>query len=172
MSGINPKSVGSFLLRVVEVYVPVLAFVTMFIAFNIQIFARYVLDYPLSWPWDLTVFGFLWTSLLGAIRPVRTHEHIQFSLVYTRRSELGKLVFRVVGELLLVVTFALAIYPSGDYIWFTRIMKSEVLRVPMVYVFAPFMFFIVLSTIYLVIDLVRDAMLLVRHIRNPKGGQP
>jgi TRAP-type C4-dicarboxylate transport system permease small subunit len=160
------KQIMMFLQKLVEEYIPTLAFIMMFIAFNVQVFTRYVLNDPAIWPWDLSLMGFLWTIMLAAIHSVRKHKHIDFDLVYLKMDEGGKIVFRIVGELFLVITFGLAIIPSWDYVYFTRILKSGVLRMPMIFIFFPFMIFIVLSTLYLLVDLVRDIRLLVTRVKG------
>jgi TRAP-type C4-dicarboxylate transport system permease small subunit len=166
----NIKRIVSILQSIVEEYIPTIAFILMFIAFNVQVFTRYVLNDPAVWPWDLSLAGFLWTIMLGSIHGVRVHRHIDFDLVYMKVGEGGKLAFRLIGEIFLVVTLAAAILPSWDYIYFSRIMKSGALRIPMIYIFFPFMFFIVLSTLYLLIDVVRDVRILASRIKARKGG--
>jgi TRAP-type C4-dicarboxylate transport system permease small subunit len=158
-----------FLQKLIEEYIPTIAFSMMFIAFNVQVFTRYVPNDPAVWPWDISLMGFLWTIMLGSIHGVRMHTHIDFDLVYVKVNDTGKLAFRLIGEVFLIVTLGIAILPSWDYIYFTRIVKSGALRIPMIYIFIPFMFFIVLSTLYLLLDLVRDIRIAVKQLKAAKG---
>lgn len=158
-----------FLQKLIEEYIPTIAFSMMFIAFNVQVFTRYVLNDPAVWPWDISIIGFLWTIMLGTIHGVRKHTHIDFDLVYVKINDTGKLVFRLIGEVFLIVTLGIAILPSWDYIYFTKIVKSGALRIPMIYIFLPFMFFIVLSTLYLILDLIRDIRLAAKQFTAGRG---
>ena len=167
---ITLKATGRLLTKIVDDYIPAIAFFVMFVAFTIQIFTRYVLNDPASWPWDITIIGFVWTILLSAVRSIRTHDHVQFSLIYSARTDVGKAVFRVIGGILLVGTLAIAIPPSWSYVYFSRIMKRGVLRIPLIYVFFPFMIFIVLSAVFLFVDLVKDIRSLIALVRTRKGG--
>ena len=54
------KQIAKFLLDVVEVYVPTIAFTLLFIVFIIQVFFRYFLV-PLTWPLEFTLIAFIWT---------------------------------------------------------------------------------------------------------------
>lgn len=165
------KKIFKFLQKLVEEYIPTFAFIILFIAFNVQVFTRYVLNDPAIWPWDLSLIGFLWTIMLGSIHGVRTQDHISFDMVYIKMSEKAKIFFRLIGEVFVIITFSIAIIPSWDYIYFTKIIKTGVLRLPMIYVFFPFMFFILLTTAYLIVDFIRDIRLLFRLPNVNKGAQ-
>ena len=76
---------GTALLRdLVELYIPGLCFVLMFLAFICQIFCRYVLRSPVPWAYEITVACYLWMVVLGACYAQRERSHVTFTLVYDR----------------------------------------------------------------------------------------
>ncbi|RKX82557.1 MAG: hypothetical protein DRP58_10120, partial [Spirochaetes bacterium] len=75
------KRSGSFILDLIEIYIPSFTFILLFIAFLLQIFYRYFLV-PLTWPLELTLLCFIWTALLGGLYAKRDNSHVQFTIVY------------------------------------------------------------------------------------------
>ena len=80
------KKTGSFLLDLFEIYIPSVAFSIMFVVFVLQIFFRYFLNRPLTWPYEVTIFGFIWTAILGACFARRYGVHVVFGLIYDKMS--------------------------------------------------------------------------------------
>ncbi len=54
----------------------------MFVAFIIQIFFRYVANFPVGWTQELSVILWLWLVLFGAAFVVREREEIRFDIIY------------------------------------------------------------------------------------------
>lgn len=138
------RRAGQFLLDVPEKYVSSLAFFTLFIVFVLQIFFRYVLNRPLIWPYEVSIFAFIWTAVLGACFAKRYNAHVVFSLVYDRVSPKVQLIFRLIGNFLLFSAFSIAIYPTFDFIKFMRIDKSVALKIPFDIAFGPYLVFMAL----------------------------
>ena len=74
--------IGQFILDLFEIYIPAVAFSVMFIVFILQIFFRYFLNNPLTWPYEITIFGFIWTAILGACYARRLGIHVVFGIIY------------------------------------------------------------------------------------------
>ena len=138
------SKLGQFLLDIPEKYVAGLAFTTLFVVFVLQIFFRYVLNHPLIWPYEVSIFAFIWTTVLGACFAKRHNVHVNFGLVYDRMSPMGQLIFRLIGNVLLVSAFSIAFYPTFDYIKFMRIDKSVYLKIPFDIAFGPYLVFMAL----------------------------
>jgi C4-dicarboxylate transporter DctQ subunit len=102
----------------VEEIASIAFFTVMFASVLIGVFWRYVLDDPLIWTVNAAAVAFIWSVLIGAGLPNWGDEHIQFDLVYRRMSPRWKRVSRMAGNLLLVVTFALPIPATWDYLAF------------------------------------------------------
>ena len=152
-----------FLLDLVELYIPVVTFSVMFLAFLLTIFYRYVLRSPLTWPHEAQVLGFLWTAVLGATYARRKGVHVKFTLIYERSSPRMQIWTRIVGNGMIALIFLISLYPSYDYIMFMSFMRTTVLRIPFNIAYFPYVAFLVLIIAHSVYDVVRDIQLLRRE---------
>jgi len=130
----------------------------MFSVFILQIFYRYILNNPLSWTYEVTVLGFLWTTLLGACYVRRIHSHICFDMAYQNRSEKVKIVFRLTGNTLVIIGCLIGVFPTYQYLLDMSIEKTAVLRIPLSFGFLPAFVFIILITGYSIYDVVLDVV--------------
>ena len=153
------KKIGIFLLDLLEIYIPTAAFTIMFVVFVIQIFFRYFLNHPLTWPQEVTIFGFIWTAILGACFAKRHNVHVVFDLIYEARSAQTQLLMRLISNALVVAAFAIALKPSYEYVQFMAFQKSSVLRIPFNIAFFPYVVFVVLIFGRTLYDLVTDIKL-------------
>lgn len=152
------KKYGIFILNLLEIYIPLSTFIIMFSVFILQIFYRYVLNNPLSWAYEVTVLGFLWTTLLGACYVRRIHSHICFDMAYQNRSEKVKIIFRLMGNSLVIIGCLIGIFPTYQYLLDMSIEKTPVLRIPLSVGFLPAFVFIILITGYSIYDIVIDVV--------------
>lgn len=148
--------IGLVLRDIVEIYVPVTSFVVMFLAFLIQIFYRYVLNDPLTWPFEVTTITFLWTVLLGAIYARRTNQHVVFSLLFDLFPEKVQVAFRFIANAILFVAFGIGLYPAYDYIQFMVLQRSPALQIPFNYIYFPYLIFSVFIMGYSLYDMIGD----------------
>jgi TRAP-type C4-dicarboxylate transport system permease small subunit len=158
------KAILKFLLDVLELYLPMLAFLTIFVCFMIQIISRYFFT-PLMWPEELALLSFIWAALLGALYAKRSDSLVFFTMIYDRTSARGQAVMRIVGSLLLVAAFAISFKPSFDFVIFQGYKKSSVLYIPMNLVSSSYLIFLVDITIRYLVDIVND-------VRFLAGGKP
>ena len=149
------KSVLLFLVDIVELYVPTIAFLTIFVCFMIQIVSRYFFT-PLMWPEELALLSFLWVALLGALYAKRHESLVSFTMIYDMVSPRGQAKMRIAGNLLLVAAFVISFKPSLDYVIFEGYKKSSVLFIPMNLAYSVYLIFVVDITIRYAIDIVRD----------------
>ncbi len=149
------QKTGKILVDTVEVYIPFTAFSVLFLVFILGIFFRYFLE-PLTWTLELSLMCFIWTSLLGGIYAKRDDSHVMFTMVYDSVSPLTQLWMRIVGNIMLVTSFAIGLIPSWKYVNFMNYKKSNVLKIPMDIVFLPFVIFLAFMIGRFTIDLVRD----------------
>jgi TRAP-type C4-dicarboxylate transport system permease small subunit len=159
----NPwPAIGRILLDIPEKYVSSIAFTVLFVVFVIQIFFRYALNRPLIWPYEISIFAFIWTAVLGACYAKRENAHVVFSLVYDKQRPLVKLLFRLIGNLGLLVAFSVAFLPTADWILFMRIDKSTALQIPFDIAYGPYLVFMLLIIGRVACDLYRDIRTLVK----------
>lgn len=138
------KRSGNFLLDVLEIYIPTLSFTVMFLVFMLQVFFRYFLNNPLTWPPEIISLTFIWTTVLGACYAQRKADHVAFTIVYDRISAKGQLIFRLLGNGFIAIAFLIALKPAYDYVMFMNFKETTVLKISYTVVYAPFLIFLVL----------------------------
>lgn len=154
---LSPIGRGFQLLRdLVELYIPELSFVLMFITFIWQIFCRYVLRAPVPWAYEVTVACYLWMVVLGACYAQRTRSHVTFTLVYDKLSPKRKALTAFLGNLLLLVAFAYAFVPSVEFILFMKMQKTSVLKIGLDIIYLPYIPFMAIIMLYALVDLYQD----------------
>lgn len=150
------KKVLLFLRECLEVYLPIGSFAIMFITFILQVFFRYVVNHPLVWTQDIIVVCFCWTVIFGSCYTMRIHGHVQFTMLYDAYGPKGAAWARMIGNLLIVVTFALLMIPSMKYSFFLGFQKTPVLRIRYTYIFLPFCYFLCSNIGYTVPIILED----------------
>ncbi len=149
------RSVGAFLVDVIELYLPMGAFFVLFVSFMTQIVCRYFFK-PLIWPEELSLICFVWTALLGGLYAKRTGAHVAFGMVYDSARPGTRRYMRIAGNVIMLAAFVIAFLPSWSYIDFMSFKKSDALRIPMNIAYFPFMIFLADMIVRLVVDIVRD----------------
>ena len=150
------KKIGKFLLDLFEIYIPAVTFTIMFVVFVLQIFFRYFLNHPLTWPYEVTIFAFIWTAILGACFARREGIHVAFGMVYDKVSPKTQLYFRLIANGLIAFAFLVALRPSYEQVMFMAFKKSTVLKIPFHIAYSPYVVFVVLILGHTVYDLVID----------------
>ena len=145
-----------------EIYIPCVSFSIMFLSFIIQIFTRYLLNNPQVWTYEMTIFGFIWTALPGALYAKRRISHVKFTLLYDNYSKRTQIWIRIVGNTLILTAFIIGFWPALDYILFMGFKKSTVLKIPYDVVFFPFIIFMLGMIIRIAIDICSDLKILNR----------
>jgi TRAP-type C4-dicarboxylate transport system permease small subunit len=151
----SPKRVFSVLLDIVEMYVPILAFLCIFVCFLLQIVSRYFFT-PLMWPEELALICFLWAALLGALYAKRSNSMVCFSMVYDAVSPKAQRVMRLAGNSLLAVILAVSVKPSYDYVHFMGYKTSATLGIPLNIAYSCYIIFLVDIVIRYAIDIIDD----------------
>jgi TRAP-type C4-dicarboxylate transport system permease small subunit len=145
-----------FLREVMEVYIPIAAFIMLFLAFILQVFFRYVLRSPLTWTKDLIVLGFCWSVILGTCYTMREKSHVMFTMLYDSYSPKVAAWARMIGNILIVFTFALMIVPSFKYAFFVGFQKTAALRIPLTWLFIPYTYFLFSIIGYSIAPIIED----------------
>lgn len=140
---------------IIEIYIPMACFVVLFVVFNVQVFLRHVLKAPTVWSSELSGIMFLWLVMFSTNYTTKNHRHVCFSMVYDAAGERRKKVIRVLGSLLIIVTYSLGLVPCARVILREQRL-SAVLRLPLRVVYVPFVVFLLFTIGYHVADLVRE----------------
>ena len=143
-----------------ELYLPVASFIVMFLVILVQVFFRYVVRYPLTWSMEITVIGFVWTVIFGACFTMRHRSHIKFSLIYDRLNPKPAAVFRMLGNIIIVVTFLSMVYASWRYSIFVGFQRTPVFRISFTYIFLPFVYFLCSISAYTITEIIEDIKVL------------
>lgn len=132
----------------------------------VQVFYRYVLDHPLTWPFEVSIYGYVWTLYLGAAYATRRREHIRLDVVYTALPERARRVVDIVFNLVTSAVFLWALKPVWEYLLFSYRIRTVGLRLPWTYVLAVFPIFLVLVALHSLGRVVED----VRALAERRGG--
>jgi len=127
----------------------------MFLAFVVQITARYVFNYPLGWTLELCLTMWLWTVFWGASFSLRNEDHVRFDMIYLNVSPKARRWLAAIAAVAIVMTMLIALPRTYDFISFLKIKKSGTLRIPLMYVFSIYLVFMVATTTIYARGLVR-----------------
>jgi TRAP-type C4-dicarboxylate transport system permease small subunit len=147
---------------IIELYIPIISFLAMFIAFILQVFFRYVIRHPLTWSMEVIVVGFVWTVVFGACYTMRHRGHVKFTMLYDRLKPKPAAVIRLLGNIIIALTFISLVYATVNYALFIGFQKTAVFRISYTFVFMPFAYFLVSITGYTLSELLED----IRVIRG------
>lgn len=156
------KKIGAFIRDCVELYIPVVAFVVLFVVFVFQVFMRYVVRDPQTWTAEVEQSCFLWLVMLGACYAQRLKGHVTFTLVYDALGVKGKAISAMLGNLLIAFTCLITLVPSANYVigLMERAQVTTILKWPKTVVFFPYVLFLVIIAIYTLMDIYEDIMVL------------
>lgn len=160
------KKVCGFIRNCVENYIPMAAFVVLFVVFVFQIFMRYVVTkvWNVTVPWTIEVEQscFLWLVMLGACYAQRVKGHVTFTLLYDNLGVKGKAITAMLGNILISFTTLVTFLPTLNYIWglTKRHQVTSILKIPKVIVFFPYIFFLVVMGAYALVEIYEEIMVL------------
>ena len=146
----------------VEVHLPIIVFVMLFLAFLTNVFCRYILKNPQNWTFELSVNAFVVVGLLGACTAYRKEDHVVFDLLYTRLNSKGKNILRIISYVTVIVFFTSALPGSIRYLIRLPAVTS-IMRIPLRLIFLPY-------PILLISMVLRSAYRLVLDIRVFRNG--
>ena len=162
------KKVFFILRNIFEVYLPVTTFIAMFVMFIVQVFFRYVIRHPLTWSMEIIVIGFIWTVEFGACYTMRNRAHVKFTMIYDRLKPKSAAVTRMVGNLIIFLTFLCLIPSSWAQGQYESFQKTAALRIPYTFMFLPFVFFLFSIACYSGAEIIEDIKVLRGIIPDSK----
>jgi len=134
----------------------------MFATFIIQIFSRYVLNYPIGWSEEVVITMWLWTVLWGAAFVLSEKEEIRFDIIYSNLSEPMRRAFTVITGAALVALYGISLPAAYSYVSFMKVERSAYLHVPINYMYSVYLIFAVAC-------IVRYCWLIWQAIRGEKS---
>ena len=115
----------------------------IFLAFILQIAARYLLNVPIGWTLELGLTMWLWVVLWGTAFCVRDRDHVRFDILYLAVPPRVRTWFAVMSSAAIMVGLVASAPATWDYIAFLYIKKSPTLQIRLNYVFMVYMIFLV-----------------------------
>ncbi|PTE23361.1 C4-dicarboxylate ABC transporter permease [Cereibacter changlensis JA139] len=124
-----------------------LMLLVMFVAFLLQIVARYLLNFPLGWTYELSAVLWIWLVLFGACFAVRDNEEMRFDLIYGAVGPRLRRAMGFVTALAVVALFGLSLPATWDYVTFMKVQKSAYLGIRFDALFSIYVLFAVVMII-------------------------
>ena len=135
-------SLLAWLRRGAELVAAVL-FATMFGAFVLQVFMRYVVNQPLTWSLEVCLIAYLWIVFWGAAFLVRERDHVAFNMLYVSAPPAVRRGLAILATLAIGGSFVAAFPATYDFVSFMSIDRTWVLEIRFDLVFSVFMLFMV-----------------------------
>jgi TRAP-type C4-dicarboxylate transport system permease small subunit len=135
----SPRKIIKTITDFFGIFVVDVSFIVIFITFLLTIFSRYIFKQPITWSYEISVLGYIWTMFFGVGKAMEHDEHVVFGLVYDKASPKVKLIFLVFYNAFLIVLLLLSFYPCLTSLLSKR-MVTGVLKLPFKVVFAPFIY--------------------------------
>jgi TRAP-type C4-dicarboxylate transport system permease small subunit len=150
------------ILKKAEAAAGAIFFIGMLGAISIQIFSRYVLKHPLVWPFELSIYCFIYITYLGAGIAARRDTHVAFDVVFERFPERAQVLIRILTNLFIIAVLIIVFPPTISYIKAVGYVKSSALGIPWSWVLLSFPSGIALVAIHLSAHTVGDMIRLAR----------
>lgn len=114
---------------------------TMFVCFIIQIFFRYVLNYPVGWTEEVSILTWLWTVLWGAAFVISEREEVRFDIIYSAVSENARRAFTIITGAALIFLYGVSMPAAYSFVAFMKVERSAYLHVPINYLYSIYVIF-------------------------------
>ncbi len=140
----NPRlrTIGAWLYRRAEnVLAAMLA--VMFFAFLLQVFFRYVMNWPTGWTNELSAVLWIWIVLWGAAFVLREQEEMRFDLIYASAGPRVRGAMFLIFAAALVVLYGISLPAVVDYVTFMKVQKTAYMHLRFDWVFSIYVVFVV-----------------------------
>lgn len=156
------KKVSYFLGTVI----PNATFTIIFITFMLTIVSRYVLKTPITWSYEISILGYMWTMFFGVGKAMEADDHVVFGLVYDHLNPKMQNGSKILYNVILISLIVIAFVPCVDSL-LSKKMVTGVLKIPYTIVFAPLIYMFAEIIIRSVIDVFHC----VRNIKELEKNQ-
>lgn len=138
------RSIGCMtrIVRTVAEYVTAFLFASLFAAFVVQIFMRFVLNSPLNWTEELSIISYMWIVFLACSFMLKDNQHVSFTILTQMFSGKSKYVCSMLSSSILVIILSWVCYGIYDYVTFMKIEVTPALMIRKDYVYSVFVVFI------------------------------
>ena len=154
------KNVSNKIFDILEIYIPMICFFLMFVSYVILILYRYILKDSIGWLNEINVILFVWSCVFASSYGSRSGEHVSFDILYDVVSDRKQILFRIVGDLFIFVTFIILLPHAFSSVQVMEMKKSSIMKIPYDLLYSPFLVFIILTLIHKGVALIKDFKIL------------
>lgn len=130
----------------------VMAFTSVFVAINLQVFMRYVVGSPVSWSEELPTIAFTVSVMWAGALMISASDHIVFELVADSIPEPARRFIIAIGSATVAAILLAALPAIIDFALYMKVLSSPILRVRYDFIFIFFAIFIAGTAIRAAID--------------------
>ena len=141
------KKIGKFLLNTLEIYIPAILFLVLFVCFLLGIFYRYILKDPRTWTFELSTMCYVAVGVMSWGIAHRTDDNVVFDMLYNKQTDKTKCIWRIISNFLIAATAAVLIWPSIKYMNSMAGLSAQTMPIPRALVFLPFTISFISATI-------------------------
>jgi TRAP-type C4-dicarboxylate transport system permease small subunit len=155
------KKIGKFLLDLLEIVIPSLLFLVIFLVFLISIVSRYFFRQPVPWTYEVSILAFMWTAYFACGYVMRQNEHVAFSMLYDIFPPQVQKICNLMSNALVALGLLVSIPPCLNSL-LQNVSITGVLKFPFKYAFLPFI--VMMADI-----MVRSIYNLMMELKNTTG---
>jgi C4-dicarboxylate transporter DctQ subunit len=140
----NPRlrSLGGWLYRRAEnVLAAMLA--AMFFAFLLQVFSRYVMNWPSGWTNELSAILWIWIVLWGAAFVLTEKEEMRFDLIYASAHPSVRRIMFLTFAASLIFLYGWSLPAVVDYVTFMKVQKTAYMKIRFDWLFSIYVIFVI-----------------------------
>lgn len=115
----------------------------MFFVFILQIFCRYVINYPLGWTIEACLLCWLWLVFWGGAFNISDYDHVRFDILQNAVPGFVRGIFALISAAAIIAGLAVSFPATLDFVQFMKIESTSLLKIRFDYVFAIYLVFAV-----------------------------
>ncbi|MDY0290036.1 MAG: TRAP transporter small permease [Sphaerochaeta sp.] len=132
------EKIDSFLNKVDKIikWMTVISLGGMTIAIFLQVIFRYILNAPLAWTEELSIFMFIWMTFLAGYLGVRSNKHIGVEGIKNMLPEIGGNILGFIAHATSAIFFFIIVVSTAMFLPKLMMQTSPALGLPMAYVYS------------------------------------
>ena len=123
------KRIYKFIIIFFEEFLSTVALIACTLVIVIQVFYRYFLNISLEWPFELSIYAYIWTLYLGAAWGVREGHHVKFNILYDKLPLKTQKILNIIFDTITTAVFIFIFKPVWEYLLFNYRIKTAVVMV-------------------------------------------
>jgi TRAP-type C4-dicarboxylate transport system permease small subunit len=113
---------------------------------------------------EIIVIGFVWTVVFGACYTMRQRSHVKFTMIYDHLHPVPAAVIRMLGNIIIAVTFISLVSAAYKYSFFVGFQKTSFFRISYTVIFMPFVYFLCSIIGYTIGEIIEDIKVITGKI--------